>query len=243
MSRWKHVLLGWNFTLLALCYRLPPASQPTDASIDIAPISSNEIQLSSLSPISSPLKVASSPEFVRSSPSTSVYVESSQAVIPVTLMTPENLCVVSPLPSVPKTVSLPLVVSDLNSLEPNKNDILADEAEVLSLWEQAYLALSMFGSVVVPFFLLFVVYFYVQSKISGRDSIASVGAVFCIFGALILGSYLMVTVPFILVSRFLTLLVSDSNVSYEEQRATNLNARFLLFFTLLATVVVIFTSL
>ncbi len=128
-------------------------------------------------------------------------------------------------------------------LKSYESEGLVDESEILNIWNQTWRAFIFCSECVVPFFLGITLYYYAQGKYSGSQQVASVGIVFAAFLVLILGTYLLAVLPFVLISRALTCLVSDTPLTTEEQRETNLYARMFLFFTLLAGIALIFTHI
>lgn len=120
---------------------------------------------------------------------------------------------------------------------------LVDEHEILSVWDQAVNALQIAGNFIVPVFLSIVLFFYVNGKLNQDQAIASIGIVFAMFLVLIMGTYIVAIIPFILVSRFITSLVTDAPITAVEQKQTNLTARLFLFFSILGSIVFIFQQL
>jgi uncharacterized membrane protein (DUF485 family) len=99
-----------------------------------------------------------------------------------------------------------------------------DEKEIVSLWNQTSGALHMSLSMIGPPFLFIILACYFMGMMQKSQAIASVGVVYAFLFMTIMGSYVLVIVPCILVSRLFTCLVSSKTCNDAE---VNLYARLL----------------
>lgn len=154
------------------------------------------------------------------------------------------------VPHFPQSSSSSLAVEEVLRAPPSaaplksyESEGLVDEKEIMNIGNQTWRALGYCGELVVPLFLAITLWYYALGKYTGSQSVAAVGIVFASFLVMIMGSYILAVIPFILLSRMFTCMVSDTPLTMEEQRETNLYARMFLFFTLLAGIALIFTHI
>lgn len=117
----------------------------------------------------------------------------------------------------------PISPETLASVEPGTDD----EKEIVSLWEQTWGALHTSLIMVGPPFLFIILACYFMGTIKQSQAIASVGVVYTFLLLTVLGSYLVVILPCILVARLFTLLVS-SQAPERSAAEVNLYSRLLI---------------
>lgn len=135
-----------------------------------------------------------------------------------------------PIASPPEVSSPPKVVTPslekTSSFHPIANK-LADEKEIVSIWNQCWLALFMCMSTIGPIFLAIILTSYVLGKINNSQLIGSIGVVYSYLFLVIMGAYCCAILPFILVSRIFTSLVSGKT-----DKTGNISIRILLLLSL-----------
>lgn len=116
----------------------------------------------------------------------------------------------------------PISPETLAAVEPGSDD----EKEIVSLWEQTWGALHTSLIMVGPPFLFIILACYFMGMIKQSQAIASVGVVYTFLLLTVLGSYLVVILPCILVARLFTVLVS-AQAPERSAAEVNLYARLL----------------
>lgn len=91
---------------------------------------------------------------------------------------------------------------------------LADETEIMSLWNQSLSTLLNCMTIIGPMFMIIILTAYVFGKIHNSQAIASVGIVYTLLFMIIMGSYVLATLPFILISRVFTSIVAPHAQEY-----------------------------
>ena len=82
--------------------------------------------------------------------------------------------------------------------------------EVISIWNQCWSAMFICMMTIGPVFLTITLISYTVSKITSSQAIASVGVIYTYIYLVIMGSYIVVILPFLVMSRLFTSLVSGS---------------------------------
>jgi len=102
----------------------------------------------------------------------------------------------------------------------------SDEVEIISLWNQSWSALFMCLKTLGPVFLVIVLACYFLGTLHQSQAIATVGVVYTFLFLTIMGSYTVVILPCILVSRVFTSIVSPHATSHSVEEI-NLYSRLL----------------
>ena len=105
---------------------------------------------------------------------------------------------------------------------------LTDGKEILGIWAQTWSALNICITTIAPLFLLVILGCYIYGKMNDSQVIASVGLVYAYVFLVVIGSYAVVIVPFILISRLITTLVAPTSNRYTPEQI-NSYFRMLLF--------------
>jgi hypothetical protein len=98
----------------------------------------------------------------------------------------------------------PVPISVVAQPEPGTDD----EKEIVSLWNQTFGALNMCLTFLGPTFLIVILGCYFMGMMQKSQAIATVGVVYTFLFLSIMGSYTLVILPCILVSRLFTCLVT-----------------------------------
>jgi hypothetical protein len=138
---------------------------------------------------------------------------------------------VAQLPSLP--VAAPVV-----SVHATVSADASGEAEIMGIWTQCLQALFICWLHIGPVFAAAIAACYCFGKLSQSQAISSVGITLVLLLIMIMGSYCLVIVPFLLVAKVFTALVSPQLAQPGAQRELDFYVRSLMLFLILATAVV-----
>lgn len=125
--------------------------------------------------------------------------------------------------------------------QQNDKDELSDGNEIVAIWSQCERALMFGWNSIIPVFAAIIFVLTLFGLYSASQFIAIVGIVYVVFGGLIIGSYALCMVPFILISRLFTQIMETGCNCEGSSKYINLCCRVLLFatiFLLTATMIV-----
>jgi hypothetical protein len=94
-----------------------------------------------------------------------------------------------------------------------------EEEELVSLWRQSWTAINVSLTTVGPLFLILILLSYVFSQITQSQTVASVGLVYIFVFLLVVGSYFLATVPFIVLANAINALVNPTSDSAQKDFA------------------------
>jgi hypothetical protein len=118
-------------------------------------------------------------------------------------------------------------VKPVGTVDPPEMD------EAISIWNQCWSALFNSMMTIGPLFLAITLMSYAASKISSSQAIASVGVIYAYLYIVILGSYVVALLPFILISRVFTSLVSSpGSMAAEDKSKALFHIRLLILMSL-----------
>lgn len=109
---------------------------------------------------------------------------------------------------------------------PVDEENTSDDVEIISLWNQTWSALFMCLTTLGPVFLAIVLVCYFIGTLHQSQAIATVGVVYTLLFLTIMGSYVVVILPCILISRVFTSIVSPHATSHSTEEI-NLYSRLL----------------
>lgn len=127
-------------------------------------------------------------------------------------------------PSSVKIESISLGKSEVAHRELVDNS--ADDLEIVSLWNQTWGALYLCLTTIGPVFLTVILVSYALGTLQQSQAIATVGVVYTLLFLTIMGSYSVVILPCILISRVFTSIVSPHTTSHSTEEI-NLYSRLL----------------
>lgn len=134
----------------------------------------------------------------------------------------------SPIASSTSQHTLTQLRNETRRINPNYAEQASpdDEKEIISLWNQTWNALYMCLTIIGPAFLAIILGCYFMGTMQQSQAIASVGVVYTALFVFIMGSYILVILPCILVARLFTLIVSSPSSSHTAEEI-NLYSRLL----------------
>ena len=103
-----------------------------------------------------------------------------------------------------------------------------DDDEVISIWNQCWAAMFCSTMTIGPTFLAITLMSYTGGKITSSQSVASIGVIYLYLYLVIMGSYLVAILPFILISRIFTSLVTAPGSSAAHDKNTVHHIRLLM---------------
>jgi hypothetical protein len=129
----------------------------------------------------------------------------------------------SPLPTVDGTSNIATSDPSATETETESEPVVGkspDEAEIVGLWNQVWTALFMCLALMGPVFLTIVFGCYTLGFIQQSQAIACVGVIYTLLFLTIMGSYCLVILPCILLSRLFTSLIAPGASPQSAAQAT-----------------------